>query len=90
MKSRLPGVVETVGGVYTMEKDVLRKFIELVNPRVIIPMHYRIGGLTVPVADVDQFLEMIPEDFIEYVGNEIDITKDELPDNKECWVFDRR
>jgi L-ascorbate metabolism protein UlaG (beta-lactamase superfamily) len=73
-----------------MEKDVLRKFIELVNPRIIIPMHYRIGGLTIPVADVDQFLEMIPEEFIDYVGNSIDITKEELPENKECWVFDRR
>lgn len=79
-----------VGGVYTMEKDVLRKFIELVNPRVIIPMHYRFGGLTIPVADVDQFLEMIPPEYIDYVGNSIDITKDELPDRKECWVFDRR
>ena len=42
------------------------------------------------MADVDQFLEMIPEEYIDYVGNSIDITKDELPEQKECWVFDRR
>ena len=46
--------------------------------------------VTIPVADVDQFLEMIPEEYIDYVGNSIDITKDELPEQKECWVFDRR
>lgn len=79
-----------VGGVYTLQKSDLREFIEIVNPRIIIPMHYRFGGLTINIADVDDFLEMIPEDFTEYVGNSIDITKEELPDLKECWVFDRR
>ena len=78
-----------VGGTYTMENPELRKFIELVNPRIIIPMHYRFGGLTIPVKDVDHFLQMIPEESIDYVGNSIDITKDELPEYKECWVFDR-
>ena len=78
-----------VGGTYTIENPELRKFIELVNPRIIIPMHYRFGGLTIPVKDVDHFLQMIPEESIDYVGNSIDITKDELPEYKECWVFDR-
>ena len=78
-----------VGGVYTMELPEVRKFIEAVNPRIIVPMHYRVGGLTIPVADIDGFLDMIPQDFVEYVGNSIDITKEELPELKECWVFDR-
>ncbi|MDD7423461.1 MAG: MBL fold metallo-hydrolase [Candidatus Methanomethylophilaceae archaeon] len=79
-----------VGGTYTLEKPELKQFIEMVNPRIIVPMHYRFGGLTIPIAGVDDFLEMIPEDFIEYVGNSVDIMKDELPEIKECWVFDRR
>lgn len=79
-----------VGGVYTMEKDVVKKFIELVEPKVVVPMHYRVGGLTVPVASIDDFLSMIPEDNVVYVGNSIDVMKDELPDSKECWVFDRQ
>lgn len=79
-----------VGGVYTLEKPELKKFIEAVNPRITVPMHYRCGGLTVPVASVDDFLELIPEEFIDYVGNSIDITADELPELKECWVFDRK
>ena len=78
-----------VGGVYTMELPEVRKFIEAVNPRIIVPMHYRTGGLTIPVADIDGFLDMIPQDFVEYVGNSVDITKEELPELKECWVFDR-
>lgn len=78
-----------IGGVFTMELPEVRRFIEAVNPHIVIPMHYRVGGLTLPVADIDGFLEMIPPDFVEYVGNSIDITKDELPELKECWVFDR-
>ena len=78
-----------IGGVYTMELPEVRRFIEEVNPRIIVPMHYRVGGLTLPVADIDGFLDMIPPEFVEYVGNSVDITKDELPDRKECWVFDR-
>ena len=78
-----------VGGTYTMEKDKQRKMIELVNPSIVVPMHYRIGGLTIPIESVDDFLEMIPEDYIVYVGNSVDISKDELPEAKECWVFDR-
>lgn len=77
-----------VGGYYTMEKDDLKRFIEMVGARIIVPMHYRVGGLSIPIASVDDFLEMIPEDFIDYVGNSIDIAADELPKNKECWVFD--
>lgn len=79
-----------VGGVYTMEKEVLKEFIDLVRPGIIIPMHYRIGGLTLPIASVDDFLEMIPDEFVRYVGNSIEISKDERPDQKECWVFDRQ
>lgn len=78
-----------VGGTYTMENDALKTFIELVNPKVLVPMHYRTGGLTIPIASVDEFLAMIPDDYIDYVGNSVDISKDELPEAKECWVFDR-
>ena len=78
-----------VGGTYTIEKDVQKQLIQMINPKIVVPMHYRIGGLTIPIDNVDNFLEMIPEDFIVYVGNSTDIVKEELPEAKECWVFDR-
>lgn len=79
-----------VGGIYTMENDSLKDFINEVKPKIIIPMHYRTGGLTIPIASVDGFLEMIPKDFIVYIGNSIEIATEELPDLKECWVFERQ
>lgn len=76
------------GGYYTMEKEDLKRFVEEADAKVIVPMHYRVGGLSIPIANVDSFLDMIPEESVDYLGNSLDITKDELPENKECWVFD--
>ena len=76
------------GEVFTMCMADVRRFIELVNPNVIIPMHYRVGGLSIPVTPLDEFLEMIPEEAVDYIGNEIDVFKEDLQ-LKECWVFDR-
>jgi L-ascorbate metabolism protein UlaG (beta-lactamase superfamily) len=77
------------GEVFTMVLPEVRRFIEIVNPNIIIPMHYRVGGLTLPITPLDDFLEMMPEDYVDYVGNEIDVASDDLTEMKECWVFDR-
>ena len=76
------------GEVFTLRMSDIHRFIELVNPNVIIPMHYRVGGLSLPVTPLDEFLEMIPEEAVDYIGNEVEVSKDDL-DHKECWVFDR-
>ena len=77
------------GGIYTMESEEIEEFVRAVGPGVTVPMHYRVGGLTVPVRDIDYFLDMVTEESIRYVGNCTDVTRDELPEYKECWVFDR-
>ena len=76
------------GEVFTLCMEDIRRFIELVNPNVIIPMHYRVGGLSLPVTPLDEFLEMIPEEAVDYIGNEVEVSKEDL-ELKECWVFDR-
>jgi L-ascorbate metabolism protein UlaG (beta-lactamase superfamily) len=77
-----------VGEVYTMDIKNVVKFIDIVKPRVIIPMHYRTGGLSIPVNPVDNFLDSVDYD-VEHVGNEIDLSADELPDVTEVWLFSR-
>ncbi|MCL2786790.1 MAG: MBL fold metallo-hydrolase [Methanomassiliicoccaceae archaeon] len=77
-----------VGEVYTMNVRDVIEFIEAVEPRVIIPMHYRVGGLSMPVNPVDSFLDMVGCD-VEHVGNEMDVSADELPSETTVWVFSR-
>ena len=77
-----------VGEVYTMELADVKKLIELVNPRIIVPMHYMVGGLSFRLTSLDKFLDMIPDNAVDFIGNELEITVSDLPDSKECWVFD--
>jgi len=77
-----------VGEVYTLNLPEVKTFLERVNPNIIVPMHYMVGGLAFRLTPLDKFLDMIPNDAIDFIGNEIDIQKGDLPTNKECWVFD--
>lgn len=77
------------GEVITMEMDQVRRLIELVNPNVVIPMHYRVGGLSLPLHSIDGFLDIIPDEAVDYVGNEIEFGIEDITDMKQCWVFDR-
>lgn len=77
-----------VGEVYTMDMDSVLKFIGIIGPKVIVPMHYRVGGLSMPVNPVENFLDSVDLD-IENVGNEIDVSSDELPAETAVWVFSR-
>jgi hypothetical protein len=49
-------------------------------------MHYKIGGLLLPISGIDPFLEKnkfkAPR-----VGSEIDIEREYLPGGLEVWIF---
>ena len=72
-----------------MELEEVMRLIDIIDPTVVVPMHYRIGGLKIDeISDLDPFLKSLSGRVIEKVGKTIDIDKDEMPDKKECWVFD--
>jgi L-ascorbate metabolism protein UlaG (beta-lactamase superfamily) len=75
-----------VGGTYTIDANQAWAVIDSLKPRIAVPMHYRIEGLSIPIAGIDSFLEKNHYK-IRKVGNEIDIEKDELPKEPEVWVF---
>ena len=49
-------------------------------------MHYKIGGLSLPITGIEPFLEESKYEIIK-VGNEIDIEKEDLPEKLEVWTF---
>ena len=75
-----------IGGTYTIDADQAWSVIRAIKPRIAIPMHYRIEGLSMPIAGLDPFLERNNYKILK-VGNEMDIEKDELPKEPEVWVF---
>ena len=75
-----------VGGNFTIDANKAWDVIDGVKPKIVVPMHYKIGGLSLPVAGIDPFLEKNEYKVI-HVGSEIDIEKEDLPEDPEVWVF---
>ena len=74
-----------VGDVFTINAASAWKVLEKLKPRIVIPMHYRVGGLSLSIKPVDDFLENAKR--IQRVGNEIDFEPEDLPDELQVWVF---
>jgi L-ascorbate metabolism protein UlaG (beta-lactamase superfamily) len=76
-----------VGNVFTLDIRTAVELVKAVAPKVVIPMHYRIGGLSLSIRPVDDFLKAFPSDRIVRVGNEVEIKPEDLPEETEIWVF---
>ena len=75
-----------IGGTFTLDADQAWNVINKIKPKIAVPMHYKIGGLSLPIAGIDSFLDK-SKYAINHVGNEIDIEKEDLPDDPEVWTF---
>jgi len=75
-----------IGGTFTVDDKEAWEIIKKINPKIIVPMHYKIGGLSLPIAGIDAFLEQ-SKYTVNHVGNEIEIDKEDLPDEPEVWTF---
>lgn len=46
-----------VGGIYTIDAKKAVEVISQIEPRIVIPMHYKVSGLTVEIDGVDKFIK---------------------------------
>jgi len=75
-----------IGGTFTVDEKQAWDVIKKIKPKIVVPMHYKIGGLSLPIAGIDAFLEQNPYKLL-HVGNEIEIDKEDLPSEPEVWTF---
>jgi L-ascorbate metabolism protein UlaG (beta-lactamase superfamily) len=75
-----------IGGTFTVDDKQAWNVIKAIKPKIVIPMHYKIGGLSLSISGIDGFLEQNNYKVIP-VGNEIEIDKEDLPDEPEVWTF---
>ena len=68
-----------VGGVFTIDGKQARELIGILKPKVAVPMHFRIGGLSMSIHTINDFLEGLPEDKVVRVGNEIEFIGERSP-----------
>ncbi len=68
-----------VGGTYTLDCEGAKAVAESVNPRIVIPMHYRKGEMGFDVLQtVDEFTALFPTEAVHTAANPLEITEELL------------
>jgi L-ascorbate metabolism protein UlaG (beta-lactamase superfamily) len=76
-----------VGGVYTIDAQKAVAVINQIEPRIVIPMHYKVPGLAFDLGTLDQFLKAIA--IKPRREEKLKITKKDLPqDDMELVVLE--
>lgn len=75
-----------VGSVFTIDGETAWRLITEIDSRIAVPMHYRVGGLSLSIRPVSDFLDQVDVP-VTKVGNEIVFEKEDLPKDTEVWVF---
>lgn len=77
-----------VGDVFTVGPQAGKSVADSVAPKVVVPMHYRVPGLGLPIQPVQSFTRLFDQSRVVKVGNEIEFNRDDLPaTGTEVWVF---
>jgi len=76
-----------IGGVYTLDPKEATEVMNLLKPKILIPMHYKTPGCGFPIASVDEFLEGKPS--VERMGtSEMTLEKANFPEPVHIVVLD--
>lgn len=59
---RVDVLLVPVGSVYTIDAKMAKQVVDQLNPKIVVPMHYKTDQLSIPLDKVDPFLAMFPAD----------------------------
>lgn len=76
-----------VGGVYTVEAKDAPDVISQIEPKIIVPMHYKLPGLKFDLAEVKDFLNVMGKESIEPMAK-LSVSREKLPDEPEVVILD--
>ena len=77
------------GGFYTIDPAAASKVVSRLNPKVVIPMHYKTTflGDNFPLAGVDEFLKG-KENVVKVGSNSVSFSKENLPEKTTVYVLE--
>ncbi|MDX1534816.1 MAG: MBL fold metallo-hydrolase, partial [Thermoplasmata archaeon] len=75
-----------VGGVFTVGPEGAAEWVEAIDPDVAVPMHYRVGGLSLSIRPVDEFLSLISRPILR-LGQAVSFQPKDLEGQHNVWVF---
>lgn len=76
-----------VGGTYTIDAKDAPDIIAQLEPKIVVPMHYKIDGLKFPLSTVDKFLTSIGKEDIKPVAK-LSVSSERMPDEMEVVVLE--
>ncbi|MDD5530815.1 MAG: MBL fold metallo-hydrolase [bacterium] len=71
-----------IGGTYTITSEEAQKVVDILEPMIVVPMHYKTSGTTLPISNVEEFTK--GKTNIKQAGTVAEI---KLPAKQEIWVF---
>jgi L-ascorbate metabolism protein UlaG (beta-lactamase superfamily) len=75
-----------VGGHFTIDAPAAAAVVEKIDPRIVIPMHFKTDKVDFPIDPVDRFTALMA-DFEEAGGSEITVSSDDLPEGRKVVVL---
>ena len=76
-----------VGGMYTIDASAAAQVAASLKPSLVLPMHYKIQGLSLPIAEVSEFTRL-HENVRE--ADSLDVKSESLPGQTEVVVLKRK
>ncbi len=77
-----------VGGNYTIDAEGAKWYVDMVKPKIVIPMHYQVGNSKIDVTGVEQFLQLFEKQDVRNVGDTVVLYDDPQNDTPQVWVMD--
>lgn len=75
-----------VGGVFTVGPREAVEWVEAVDPEVAVPMHYQVGGLSLSIRPVEEFLSLTSRPVLR-LGQAVSFQSGDLEKQAQVWVF---
>ncbi len=84
---RVDVLLTPVGGHFTIDADQAKTIIEKLDPKVVIPMHYKTEAIDFPIAGVDNFLKHYPN-YEKAQSSVVKIKAEDLQGERRIIVLD--
>lgn len=77
-----------VGGVYTIDAGVANEVVSQIEPKIVIPMHYKQAGLVYDLESVDHFIKEIGIEPIR--DSKLSITVDKFSEEMQLVILEKK
>jgi L-ascorbate metabolism protein UlaG (beta-lactamase superfamily) len=85
---RIDVLLTPTGGVFTVGPEEAKQLVEQIEPRLVIPMHYKTPKCGFPLAEVDAFARQVAA-VKNVAGSEVEIGAADLPaTGPEVWILE--